>query len=119
MEIILSLLMQRCNPGFHGSIGRNLGYVVQRRKDADGEIRYFGIRKSNTYVPRRGHLQFIFACADIAESGLIFTDIRVSAEELREAFDEAQVLYGDRLVKADAKQIYNAREVLEFKKWFW
>ena len=44
-------------------------------------------------------------------------DIRVSAKELRLAFNEARLLYGDRLVKADAEQIYNAREVLDFKNY--
>ena len=46
---------------------------------------------------------------------LHIADIRVSAKELRLAFNEARLLYGDRLVKADAEQIYNAREVLDFK----
>jgi hypothetical protein len=53
----------------------------------------------------------------MAQKKICFKDIAVSAKELRLAFNEARLLYGDRLVKADAKQIYNAGEVLGFKNY--
>ena len=88
------------------------GYHIEHRKNG-----FFGKRNQNGFVPHDGHWRFIVACADLARHRTHIYDIRVSAKELRLAFDEAHILYGDRLVKADAKQIYNALEVLDFKKW--
>jgi len=88
------------------------GYHIQQRKNG-----FFGKRNSKGEIPANGHLRFIFACAELARLKTHIYDIRVSAKELRLAFNEAHMLYGDRLVKANAKQIYNALEVLDFKKW--
>ena len=107
MEIFLT---KQCE-SFTGSLGKGFGYHIQRRKG------FFAKRNSKGEIPANGHLRFIFACADLARHKTHIYDIRVSAKELRLAFDEAHILYGDRLVKADAKQIYNALEVLDFKKW--
>lgn len=114
MEVILS---EQCK-SLTGCLGKGYGYFIQRRKAKDGSVRFFSQRSKHPPIPRDGHLRFILACADLAQSKLHITDIRVSAKELREAFNEAHIMYGDRLVKADAKQIYNAREVIDFKKWF-
>lgn len=109
MEIFLS---KQCE-SLTGSLGQGFGYHIQKRKNG-----FFAKRNTKGEVPRDGHLRFILTCADLAQSKLHITDICVSAKELRGAFNEAHILYGDRLVKADAKQIYNAREVIDFKKWF-
>ena len=94
-----------------GMLSRGQGYFIVHRGK-----RFFSQRSKHN-VPHDGHLRFIFACADLARLKTHISDIRVSAKELRLAFDEAHILYGDRLVKADAKQIYSAREVLNFKNW--
>ena len=109
MEIILS---KQCE-SLTGSLGSGFGYHIQKRKKG-----FYAKRNTKGVVPPDGHLKFILSCANLAQSKLHITDIRVSAKELRGAFNEAHILYGDRLVKADAKQIYNAREVIDFKKWF-
>ena len=108
MEIILS---KQCE-SLTGSLARGFGYHIQRRKN-----RFYANRNTKGVVPTDGHLRFIFACANLAQSKLHITDVRVSAKELRLAFNEARLMYGDRLVKANDKQIYNAGEVLKFKNW--
>ncbi len=111
MEIILS---KQCK-SLSGSIGKGFGYfIVGRWSRTDVKYRFYS-QRSKWNVPPDGHLRFIIACAEIAQIKLHIADIRVSAKELRGAFDEAHILYGDRLVKADAKQIYSAGEVLDFK----
>jgi hypothetical protein len=113
MEIILS---KQCE-ALHGSFGMGFGYFIVGRWSRK-EVRYrFYSQRSKWGVPKDGHLRFIFACADLARLKTHIYDIRVSAKELRLAFDEAHILYGDRLVKANAKQIYNAGEVLDFKNY--
>ena len=113
MEIFIT---KQCE-ALTGSLGKGFGYHIQRRTDLDGKTRFWGVRQSNGAIPADGHLRFIFACAKLAGNGLHIADIRVSAKELRLAFNEARLMYGDRLAKANAEQIYNAREVLDFKKW--
>ena len=108
MEIFLTKQCQALT----GSLGKGYGYHIQRRKNG-----FFAKRNSNGEIPADGHLRFIFACAQLAQMKTHIIGILVSAKELRGAFDEAHFLYGDRLVKADAKQIYNAPDVLDFKKW--
>ena len=108
MEIILS---KQC-AALTGSFIKGYGYHIQRRKNG-----FFSKRNAKGEIPADGHLRFIFACADLAQLKTHISDIRVSAKELRLAFNEAYILYGDRLVKANDKQIYNALEVLDFKKW--
>ena len=111
MEIFLA---KQCE-SFTGSLGKGFGYHIQRRTNLDGKTRFWGVRQSNGEIPADGHLRFIFACAELAQLKTHIADIRVSANELRLAFDEANLFYCDRLVKADAKQIYNAGEALKFK----
>lgn len=108
MKIILS---SNCE-SLTGSLGRGFGYSIQRRKNG-----FYTKRDSKGIVPADGHLRFIFTCAELAQNKLHISNIRVSAKELRLAFDEARLFYGDRLVKAKDKQIYNAGEVLKFKNW--
>lgn len=113
MEIFLT---KQCE-ALTGSLGKGFGYYIHKRSNLNGETRFWGVRQAKGEIPADGHLRFIFACAELAQMKTHITDIRVSAKELRLAFNEARLMYGDRLVKADAKQIYNAREVLDFKKW--
>ncbi len=112
MEIILS---KQCE-SLTGTLGRCYGYAIQRRTDLDGRTRFWGVRKSTGAVPADGHLNFIFTCAELAQAKLHIADIRVCAEELRDAFNEAHYYYSGRLANANAELIYNAREVLVFKR---
>ena len=47
---------------------------------------------------------------------LHISDIRVSAKELREALEEADLWYGIRLKVAKAKQIYNASDIINYRR---
>lgn len=107
MEIILS---NQCK-SLTGSLGSGFGYHIQRRKNG-----FFAKRNSKGDVPRDGHWRFIATCACLAQNGLHIADIRVSAEELRQALNEANRRYGDELVKAEPSLIYNASDVLRFKE---
>ena len=102
---------------FTGSLGSSYGYYIKRHPHKDGTVVFHSQRSKHPPVPPNGHLRFIFACAEMAQKKICFQDIAVSAKELRLAFNEARLLYGDRLVKADAKQIYNAGEVLDLKNY--
>ena len=107
MEIILS---KQCE-SLTGSLGRGFGYHIQRRKKG-----FFAKRNAKGVVPPDGHLRFIFSCADLAQSKLHVTDIRVSAKEFRQACGEAERFYGDEVVRAEATHIYNAEDVIRFKQ---
>ncbi len=107
MEIILS---NQCK-SLTGSLGSGFGYHIQRRKNG-----YFAKRNSKGIIPPDGHWRFILTCAELAQNGLHIANIRVSAEELRQALDEAGRHYGDELVKAEPSLIYNASDVLRFKE---
>lgn len=113
MEIILS---KQCE-SLTGSLGRGFGYYIRGFYCKRKNVTHYYAQRSKHAVPPDGHLRFIFTCAELAQNRMHIADIRVSAEELRLAFNEAHMLYGDRLVKADARQIYNALEVVNFKNW--
>ena len=114
MEIILS---KQCE-ALTGSLGRGFGYAIQKRTDHNGKTRFWSVRYSNGAVPPDGHLRFIFTCADLAQMGLHVADIRVSAKELRAAFREAGLWYGVRVENANAKQIYNAADIINYRREF-
>ena len=93
-----------------GSLGQGFGYHIQCRGKT-----FCGVRQSRGYVPRDGHLRFIFACAELAKCGLHITGIRVPAKELREACQEAQQFIAARQVKL---RIYDAQDIMNFKRTF-
>ena len=107
MEIILS---KQCE-SLTGSLGRGFGYHIQRRKNG-----YFAKRNSKGIIPPEGHWRFILTCAELAQNKLHIADIRVAAEELRQALHDAGRWYGDDLVKAKPSHIYSASDVLRFKE---
>ena len=111
MEIILS---KQCE-ALTGSLGRGFGYSIQRRRDHKGRYHFYS-QRSKWNVPPDGHLRFIFACADLAQMGLHVSDIRVSAKELREAFEEADLWYGVRIKNANGKQIFNASDIINYRR---
>lgn len=112
MEIILS---KQCE-SLTGSLGKGFGYFIQRRRKHDGSVRFFSQRSKHQPIPPDGHLRFILACANLAQAKLHITDIRIAAKELRGAIREARRLFGVDLIKAPAKQIYNAADVLTLKE---
>lgn len=115
MEIFLT---KQCE-ALTGSLGKGYGYHIQRRTDHDGKTRFWGVRNSNGEIPADGHLRFIFACAQLAKMKTHIADIRISAKEFRQAAKDACRWYGDELVKAKPSHIYNASDVLRFKrKWY-
>ena len=111
MEIILS---KQCE-ALTGSLGRGFGYSIQRRRDHKGRYHFYS-QRSKWNVPRDGHLKFIFACTELAFLSLHIADIRVSAKELREAFEEADLWYGVRIKNANGKQIFNASDIINYRR---
>ncbi len=105
MEIILS---KQCE-SLTGSLGRGFGYHIQRRKKG-----FFAKRNSKGSIPPDGHLRFIFSCADLAQSKLHVTDIRVSRDELAKAVEEAGWCLS-RFME-NLHPTLNANEVLTFKQ---
>ena len=81
MEIILSNLCESLT----GTLNKNHGYSIRQSKDG----RFYGKRHSKGHVPPDGHWRFIVDCAQMAQSTLFISDIRVSPQELSEALSEA------------------------------
>ena len=113
MQIILT---EKCT-SYTGSVGRGFGYAIQKRGK-----RFYGVRQSRGHVPRNGHLQFIFACAEIAKRQLHIADIRVGWLELQEACYEAGRYIAAEHVRRNyadkAKATYNADDIINFKTTF-
>ena len=107
MEIFLS---KQCE-SLTGTLGRGFGYYIRSTKKG----RYFSQRSKHS-VPPDGHWRFIVACASLAQNKLHIADIRVAADELRQALHDAGRWYGDDLVKAKPSHIYSASDVLRFKE---
>ena len=105
MEIILS---KQCE-SLTGSLGKELGYHVQHRKNG-----FFSKRNSNGHVPADGHWMMIRLCANLAMQRLYITDIRVTGYEMKAALQEAAYLESALLVDVD--EVYNAEQVLNFIK---
>ena len=109
MEIILS---QQCE-SLTGSLGRGFGYHIQRRKNG-----FFAKRNSHGDTPRDGHLRLILPCAELAQSKLHITDIRVSREELVRALWRAdRETLGDYVFTEPDKfpKIFSAADIMNFK----
>ena len=93
-----------------GSLGRGFGYYIRSTKKG----RFFGQRSKHS-VPPHGHWRFILACAELAQSKLYLSDIRVSREELKQALYEA---HGFVAMQNLRKDLYNARDILNLKTTF-
>lgn len=105
MEIILS---KQCE-SLTGTLGRELGYHVQHRKNG-----FFSKRNSNGPVRADGHWMMIRLCANMAMQRLYVTDIRVTGYEMKAALQEAAYLESALLVDVD--EVYDAEGVLNFIK---
>jgi len=113
MELILS---KQC-VSLSGSLGGGFGYSIRKHKNG-----YYGYRNAKGYIPKDGHIRFIFACAKLAQAKLYATDIRLHWSELYDALYEAhhwiaadQVRWNGREAK---KLTYNARDILNLKTTF-
>lgn len=110
MEILLSPRVKAIT----GSLGSGYGYHIQRRKE-----RFFGKRNTKGVVPRDGHLRFIFACADLARTGLHISEVRVRAHEMRDALSESgKWMAAQRVehnIREAGKHFYNARDIVNLK----
>ena len=89
---------------------RGLGYHLEQRKNG-----FFAKRNSKGHVPPDGHWRFIVLCAELAQNKLYVTDIRLFAEELEEALQEAGHYVASQNLR---KTIYDARDVLNLKTTF-
>lgn len=115
MEIILS---ENCK-SLTGSLGRGYGYfIVGRWSRKDVKYRFYA-QRSKWGVPADGHLRFIFACADIAQSKLHIADIRVSRRELVFALWEAGYeTAGDYVFTEPDKfpMIFTAPDIINYRR---
>lgn len=113
MEIILS---KQCK-SLTGSLGRGFGYFIVRRWcRKDVKYRYYSVR-SKWNVPPDGHLQFILACAELAQMRLHIVDIVVPRDEIAQALTEtgrgalgSAIFYGHC-----GKDIYHATDIINLK----
>ena len=103
------LLSQQCL-SLTGMLERGLGYHLEQRKNG-----FFAKRNSKGHVPPDGHWRFIVLCAELAQNKLYVTDIRLLAEELEEALQEAGHFIASQNLR---KTIYDARDVLNLKTTF-
>lgn len=113
MEIILS---KQCE-SLTGTLGRGFGYYIKVHRSTTGKPRFFS-QRSKHQVPRDGHLRFILACADLAQSKLHITDIRVPRKELMFALWEAgRETLGDYVFTEPDKfpEIFSAADIMNFK----
>ena len=109
MEIILS---KQCE-SLTGSLGRGFGYFIQRRKE-----RFFSQRSKHPPIPRDGHIRFILSCAELAQSKLHITDIRVPSDELMNALWKAgRETLGDYIFTEPDKfpETFHADDIMKFK----
>lgn len=113
MEIILS---PRCK-SFTGTISRDHGYAIKRTGN-----RFFSKRCPSKHATPEGHWRFILACAELAQQGLMLTDIRIGREELQSALYEAKCFIASEIVRRNYlyknKVWYDARDILNVKTTF-
>ena len=108
MEIILS---KQCE-ALTGSLGRGFGYHIQRRKNG-----FFAKRNTKGVIPPDGHWKFILACANLAQSKLHITDIKVTNRELFKALREAY-LTSPAFLNWNNVETYNASDIIKLKNTF-
>ena len=108
MEIFLS---PNCK-SITGSLGSGYGYYIRSTKKG----RFFSQRSKHT-VPPDGHWRFIVACAELAQSGFMVADIKVSYVEFSDAVREAGMIHKipayfgwDEDMFMTAKQVLNTKE---------
>ena len=89
---------------------RGLGYHLEQRKNG-----FFAKRNSKGHVPPDGHWRFIVLCAELGQNKLHISDIRVQADEMRDALWEAGHFIASQNLR---KPIYDARDVLNLKTTF-
>ena len=105
MEIILANTCAELT----GTLNKKHGYHIERRKK-----RFFGARNTRGNVPEDGHWRFIADLAQMA-GGVFVEKIRVQAEEVREALQEAHHWIAAEQLK---KSMYNAADIRNLKKTF-
>ena len=110
------LLTKQCE-SLTGSLGRGLGYHIQRRKNA-----FYGVRQSKGIIPPCGHWRFILACAQLAQTKLYVADIQISWTELHDALVEAHYFVAGAHVTDNGleknKLTYDAQDIINLKYTF-
>ena len=114
MEIFLA---NGLKPFTGGQLVHGCGYHIQKRKSG-----FYGVRKSRGIVPQDGHLRFIFACAELARTGLHISDVTLGAVEFHSALKEARKFLASQWVKHNlqkgVKTQYNAQDIINLKTTF-
>ena len=105
MEIILT---KQCE-SLTGSLGRGFGYHIQRRKKG-----FYAKRNTKGVVPPDGHWKFILTCANLAQSNLHITDVKVTNRELFEALREAN-LFSPAYLNWNNEETFHAADIINFK----
>ena len=106
----MQLLLSKQCESLTGSLGRGFGYFIQKRRNG-----FYGIRNRKGTVPPDGHWRFILSCAELAQSKLHLTDIRLSWQELEQALYEAHYFIAMQNLKKDS---YNAQDIINLKTTF-
>ena len=113
MRVILS---KQCL-SLTGMLRTDLGYHLVERENG-----FYARRNSKGSVPPDGHLRFIFLCAELAQSKLHITDIKVDWLELHTALYEAKCFMASEQVRRNyadkCKATYNAGDILNLKTTF-
>ena len=108
--MVMKLILSENCLSLVGMLNTSLGYHIEHRKNG-----FFAKRNSKGHVPPDGHWRFIVLCAELARNKLYVTDIRLLAEELEEALQEAGHFVASQNLR---KTIYDARDVLNLKTTF-
>ena len=108
--MVMKLILSENCLSLVGMLNTSLGYHIEHRKNG-----FFAKRNSKGYVPPDGHWRFIVLCAELSRNKLYVTDIRLLAEELEEALQEAGHFIASQNLR---KTIYDARDVLNLKTTF-
>lgn len=104
MEIILA---RHCK-SFTGTLSKRYGYAICKRGEG------FYSQRNRKNVPPDGHLQFIFACAELAREGLLLSDITLLGSELLAAATEAGYTFDTIVLDVE----YNAHDILNIKTYY-
>jgi hypothetical protein len=110
MELFLS---EQCK-SLTGSLGRGFGYSIQRQRG-----KFVSKRNSKGVVPPDGHWRFILACAQLAQSKLHITGLRVSWIELWGALVRAKHPIAAQQVSKNGnegiKSHYDEKDIINLK----
>ena len=99
-----------------GMLKPELGYFIVQRGN-----NFYSVRSKHG-APPDGHWRFIVLCAELAQTGLYISDIKVDWLELQTALYEAKCFTASEQVRRNyadkRKASYSARDILNLKTTF-